>query len=70
VFGSILGLILGVGFGVAMVQALSSEGITLGLPISTLVIFVIVAGVFGWAAGIWPARRAAHLDVLRAIEAE
>ncbi len=70
IFGSLLGLVLGVAFGVAMVLALSSEGITLGLPIGTLVIFVVLAGILGWIAGSWPARRAAHLDVLRAIEAQ
>jgi putative ABC transport system permease protein len=70
VFGSLLGLVLGVAFGVAMVQALSSEGITLGLPIGTLIIFVVIAGLFGMLAGWWPARRAAHLDVLRAVNSE
>jgi putative ABC transport system permease protein len=70
VFGSLLGLVLGVAFGVAMVLALESEGITLALPIGTLVIFVVIAGILGWIAGSWPARRAAHLDVLRAIEAQ
>jgi putative ABC transport system permease protein len=70
VFGSLLGLVLGVAFGVAMVFALESEGITLGLPITTLIIFVILAGILGWIAGSWPARRAARLDVLRAIEAQ
>jgi putative ABC transport system permease protein len=70
VFGSLLGLVLGVAFGVAMVFALESEGITLGLPIGTLVIFVVIAGILGWIAGSWPARRAAHLDVLQAIESQ
>ncbi len=70
VFGSLLGLVLGVAFGIALVVALESEGITLGVPISTLIIFVVIAGILGWIAGSWPARRAAHLDVLRAIESE
>ena len=70
VFGSLLGLVLGVAFGVAMVEALSSEGIVLGIPFGTLVVFVVIAGILGLVAGIWPARRAAHLDVLRAVAAE
>jgi putative ABC transport system permease protein len=70
VFGSLLGLVLGVAFGVALVLALESEGITLGLPLGTLVIFVVIAGILGWIAGSWPARRAARLDVLQAIESQ
>ena len=70
VFGSLLGLVLGVAFGVAMVQALSSEGISLGIPVGQLVIFVILAGLAGLLAGVWPARRAARLDVLDAISHE
>ncbi|MEX2255618.1 MAG: ABC transporter permease [Acidimicrobiia bacterium] len=70
VFGSLLGIVLGVAFGVAMVQALSSEGINLGLPVGQLVIFVVLAAFAGLVAGIWPARRAARLDVLDAISHE
>jgi putative ABC transport system permease protein len=70
VFGSLLGIVLGIAFGVAMVQALSSEGITLGLPYAQLVIFVVLAAIAGVIASIWPARRAARLDVLEAISQE
>jgi putative ABC transport system permease protein len=70
VFGTLLGLVLGVAFGIAMVQALSSEGIILGIPVDQLVVFVILAGLAGLLAGVWPARRAAHLDVLDAISHE
>jgi putative ABC transport system permease protein len=70
VFGTLLGLVLGVAFGMAMVQALSSEGISLGIPVGQLVVFVILAGLAGLLAGVWPARRAARLDVLDAISHE
>jgi putative ABC transport system permease protein len=70
VFGSLLGLVIGVVFGAAIVQALESEGITLTVPVGQLVIFVVLAGIFGLLAGWLPARRAAHLDVLRAVNAE
>ena len=70
VFGTLLGLVLGVAFGIAMVQALSSEGISLGIPVDQLVVFVILAGLAGLVAGVWPARRAARLDVLDAISHE
>jgi len=70
VFGSLLGLAIGVVFGAAIVQALSSEGIKFTLPVGQLVMFVIAAGLAGLIAGTRPARRAAHLDVLRAVNAE
>jgi putative ABC transport system permease protein len=38
--------------------------------VSSLVIFLVLAGVIGVLASIWPARRAARLDVLRAITTE
>jgi putative ABC transport system permease protein len=70
VFGSLLGLAIGVIFGAAIVQALDSEGISLTLPVTQLVVFLVLAGLFGVLAGWVPARRAAHLDVLRAINTE
>jgi putative ABC transport system permease protein len=66
-FGSLLGLAIGLFFGVMLVQALSSEDIGLAVPVFQLVVFVVLAGLAGLAAGIMPARRAARLDVLRAI---
>jgi len=67
VFGSLLGLGVGVLFGVALVTALESEGIELTMPIGQLVIFVVLAGLLGLLAGTFPARRAARLDVLDAV---
>jgi putative ABC transport system permease protein len=57
-------------FGIAIVEALSSEGIDLSVPIGQLIVFVVLAGIFGLIAGTRPARRAASLDVLRAVNAE
>jgi putative ABC transport system permease protein len=66
IFGSLLGLVLGLAFGRAILQALESEGIsTFGLPIPTLVVFVVLAGLAGLFFGTFPARRAAS-DVLQA----
>jgi len=71
VFGAVLGLGLGVGFGVALQRVLSDDGIdVLTVPTGTLVGFLAVAGVVGVLAAVWPARRAARLDVLRAITTE
>jgi putative ABC transport system permease protein len=70
VFGSLLGLAIGLVFGAAIVKALESEGITLSLPVGQLVVFVVLAGLAGLLAGVPPARRAARLDVLDAISSE
>ncbi|MEX1007880.1 MAG: FtsX-like permease family protein [Acidimicrobiia bacterium] len=70
IFGSLLGLVIGLAFGRALVSAVSDEGITFVLPVTQLAIFVILAGVAGFLAGAWPARRAARHDVLDAIGAE
>jgi putative ABC transport system permease protein len=70
VFGSLLGLVIGIVFGAAIIQALSSEGIIFTLPVGLLVVFVVLSGLAGLLAGSPPARRAAHLDVLRAVSTE
>ena len=69
-FGSLLGLAIGLFFGVMIVQAFSSEGITLAIPVPQLVVFGVLAGLAGLLAGVPPARRAARLDVLQAINTE
>jgi putative ABC transport system permease protein len=71
VIGALLGLVVGVFFGFAVVRALSSEGIgSVVVPFGQLVTYVVLAGLAGTLAAIWPARRAARLDVLSAISYE
>jgi putative ABC transport system permease protein len=71
VFGALLGTAVGLFFGWAMVQALKDAGITeLAIPGVQLIIYIVVAGVFGVLAAWFPARRAAKLDVLSAIAYE
>ncbi len=71
VYGAALGVVLGLGVGVALQRSLVSQGIgTLGIPWALLVIVLVLAGVVGVFAALWPARRAARLDVLRAITTE
>jgi putative ABC transport system permease protein len=71
VFGAILGTAVGVFFGWAMVRALRSQGITvLSLPVGQLLTYVAVSGLMGVVAAAFPARRAARLDVLKAIAQE
>jgi putative ABC transport system permease protein len=69
--GAVLGIVIGVGFGWVIVNALSSEGISEFRAAPTrLVVIFLIAAVFGILAAILPARRASKLDVLRAISTE
>lgn len=69
--GTALGLAIGVFFGWALVRALDDQGIdTLSIPVPSLAVVVVLAALAGVVAALWPSRRAAKLDVLRAIVTE
>jgi putative ABC transport system permease protein len=69
--GTFLGLLVGVFFGWALVRAQKSQGITVfSVPYLSLLTVVVLAGLAGVAAAILPSRRAAKLNVLRAIVTE
>jgi putative ABC transport system permease protein len=71
VLGAVLGLAIGILFGWAMQRALSHLGIDrLAIPAGQLVFMLVVAALLGVVAAIWPARRAARLNVLEAIAYE
>ncbi len=53
-----------------MTPALSSEGVVFSVPVVSLMVFVIVAVIAGMLAAIFPARRAAKLNVLQALQYE
>jgi putative ABC transport system permease protein len=68
--GAGLGLPLGLLLAGLVTKALSGEGLGFSVPVESLVAFVIVAVLAGLAAAIVPARRAARLDVLGALQYE
>jgi putative ABC transport system permease protein len=71
VLGAVLGLAVGVFFGWTIVRALSSQGISeFTVPGGQLVGFVLAAAMAGILAAVLPGRRAARIDVLRAITTE
>jgi putative ABC transport system permease protein len=71
VFGTTLGLAVGTFFGWAVVRAMSDEGIdTLDVPVGSLAVLTVIAAVAGAMAAMMPARRAAKLDVLKALVAQ
>src|SRR6516225_2636546 len=69
--GTVLGLLIGVFFGWALVLAMKNQGITVfSTPVLNLAIVVVLAALAGAAAAIWPSRRAAKLNILRALVTE
>jgi putative ABC transport system permease protein len=69
--GTALGLAIGAFFGWALIKAAADEGIgKFSLPIPSLAAIVVLAGLAGVAAAILPGRRAAKLDVLKAVASE
>jgi len=70
-FGTVLGMILGVSIGSALVISLKDLGITgFAIPWVNLIIYTVVAILAGIVAALWPALRASRLDILKAIAAD
>jgi putative ABC transport system permease protein len=68
--GAALGLPLGTGLAALVTYALRDEGLVFDLPVPALTAFVIIAVASGVIAAALPARRAAQLDPLRALQYE
>jgi putative ABC transport system permease protein len=68
--GAGLGLPLGVAVAALATKALSDEGVSFSLPIGPLILFTVVAFIAGVVAAVFPARRAARLNVLAALAYE
>ncbi len=68
--GATLGLVLGVLFALAISRPLEEEGFRLTFPLTTLALLMVGAAAAGMLASLWPARRAARLDVLEALAYE
>jgi putative ABC transport system permease protein len=67
-YGAVMGVGIGVAFGVALVRALRDQGFTvIAVPVPRLIIALIIAFLLGIVAAIGAARRAAKLDILKAI---
>jgi len=68
VFGATLGIVVGIPLGIAVAIALPDSFVTATvIPYSTIVTILIASIIVGIFAAIFPARRAAKLDVLEAI---
>ena len=68
--GAAVGLPLGLLMAALVTRALEDQGVAFRVPILPLLAFAIVAVIAGIVAAILPARRAAQLNVLRALQYE
>ena len=68
--GAAVGLPLGVSLAALVTAALSQFDVQFSIPLAQLAVFTVVAAVAGILAAIMPARRAARLNVLDALQYE
>jgi putative ABC transport system permease protein len=66
-FGALLGLVLGLGVGVALQHGMRNDIDILAIPWGTVLIAFVASAVTGVVAALWPAIRAVRLNVLQAI---
>jgi putative ABC transport system permease protein len=68
--GALSGIAAGLGLAAALVAWLGQYGITFAVPVPSLVTVAVIAALAGMLAAALPARRAARIDVLRALAYE
>lgn len=69
--GAVLGVLMGVGFGIALQHVLIGQGLTvLAISWPTIGVYLASAVLVGVVAALWPARKAARLAMLQAIASE
>jgi putative ABC transport system permease protein len=70
-FGAVLGTALGLSLGVLLQRVLRDQGLaSLAVPWTQVLLTFVLAGLVGVLAALWPAWRAARLDVVRAVSAD
>ena len=70
-FGGLLGVAMGVLFGLAAIAALPETFVdVVSIPYTSMLNYFLISGLFGMLAAILPARRAARMNVLEAISHE
>ena len=70
--GALLGIVVGAGLGWALLKGLAAgvPGVVYEPPLSTMALVALAGIALGLAASVLPARRAARLDVIRALSYE
>jgi putative ABC transport system permease protein len=70
-FGALLGVGIGIVLGWAVVRALADEGLgAFSIPVGQVILALVLAAISGVVAAIWPARKAANMNILAAITTE
>ncbi len=71
IIGAVLGIVVGLFFGIVVTAALGAQGIdVLSIPAVQILGLVVFGAIAGLAAAMFPARRAAKLNILEAISYE
>lgn len=71
VYGAVLGLVVGLVFGYLFARSLAEDGLDITvIPWGQALAFLVVAGVVGVLAALWPGHRAARTRPLEAIASE
>ena len=70
VFGALLGVVLGTLFGLALVATSGNQIDHVVVPVGQLISYLIVAGILGLLAAVWPAWQAGRRSILAAIATE
>jgi putative ABC transport system permease protein len=66
--GGVIGVVLGVVLSLLVIQKV--QDFSVAIPVGSLIVVLVLAGLAGVLAAVLPARRAARLDVLRALAYE
>lgn len=69
-FGALLGVVLGTLFGLALVATSGNQIDHVVVPVGQLISYLIVAGILGLLAAVWPAWQAGRRSILAAIATE
>lgn len=71
VFGAILGVVMGLFFGWAIIKSLEETGFTtLSIPVVQIVVYLFMAALAGVIAAIFPSYKASRMNILKAISHE
>lgn len=70
IIGAIMGIVVGIVFAWVVTTRFAGQGITFSIPSGQLAVFLVLAVLVGVIAAILPARRAARIDILQAINYE
>ena len=68
--GAVIGIVVGVALAALATAGSATWNLSFSVPWTTLLVLAIAAFFAGMAAGVFPARRAAHLDPLQALHYE